>query len=263
LYHAPPAAGAPAVEPAIAAAIVMAAMATYLVIAVVVPHGLVLPAAQAALAAIPIAAIAYAQRGYRLGSPWRLLGFGRAHPRFFIAAIAIGTTAWYLNMRLVAGLPLPDHQTRVLAELVSRPTLVGALALFAVMPAVCEEILFRGVLARSLGKSLPLAVAAGISAVVFSAYHLSLVQALPTLTLGLLLGLVAIRADSVLPSIAAHALNNTLAIAMSRNALPTLAGGLEGHPTLALAGSVTATAAGLALVLWRPPARSPEGEITT
>jgi sodium transport system permease protein len=259
LYHAPAAAGAPAVEPAIAAAIVTAAMATYLVIAMVVPRSLVLPAAQAALAAVPIAAIAYAQRGARLARPWRPLGLGRAQPRFFIAAIAIGTTAWYLNMRLVAGLPLPDHQTRVLAELVSRPTLVGAIALFAVMPAVCEEILFRGVLARSLGNSLPLGLAAGISAVVFSAYHLSLVQALPTLTLGLMLGLVAIRADSALPSIAAHACNNALAIAMSRGALPTLAGALEAHPTLAVVGGVTATCAGLALVLRKAPARSPEG----
>jgi sodium transport system permease protein len=258
LYHAPPAPRAPAVEPAIAAAIVTAAMATYLVIAMVVPRGLVLPAAQAALAAVPIAAIVFAPRGPRPGRPWRSLGLGGARPRFFVAAIAIGITAWYLNMRLVATLPLPDHQARVLAELVSRPTLVGALAVFAVMPAVCEEILFRGVLARSLGNSLPIAAAAGISAVVFSAYHLSLVQALPTLTLGLALGLVAIRADSVLPSIAAHALNNAFAIAMSRGVLPGLADWLDGHPTLALTGGAAATGAGLVVALWERHERSPE-----
>src|SRR6185295_3367895 len=101
LYHAAPAARAPVVDPAIAAAIVTAAMATYLVMAAVVPRDLVLPAAQASLAAVPIAAMMIAQRGYRFAGLWRSLGFRRPRLRFFVAATAIGTTTWYLNTRLV------------------------------------------------------------------------------------------------------------------------------------------------------------------
>jgi membrane protease YdiL (CAAX protease family) len=159
-------------------------------------------------------------------------------------------------MCLVAELPITERQTRMLAELVERPPLIGALAMFAVLPAICEELLFRGVLARSLGRALPTAAAAAISAVVFSAYHLSIAQALPTLTLGFVLALIAIRAGSVAPAIAAHAINNGMAIAMSRGELPELASWLGHHPILALAGCASATALGIAIA-----ARGPGGTL--
>jgi sodium transport system permease protein len=245
LYHAT---RAPAVEPAIAAAIVLAALATYLVSPLVVPASLALLVAQSALAVVPIAAV-FALHPAR---PLAALGLRGARPRFLAAAVAIGATAWYVNIQLVSQLPLPEHQARVLEELVERPSLLSALAMFALVPAVCEEILFRGVLARSLGRRWRLPAAAAISAVVFALYHVSIVQALPTLTLGFLLGLIAIRADSVLPSMIAHALNNALAIAMSRGELPTVAGWIGTHPAAAFAVCATSTAVGVAVVLRGP-----------
>jgi len=242
LYHAT---RAPAVEPLIAMAIVMAAMATYLAVAIVVPPPVALAAAQVALAAVAIAAVSAQHPTRRLAA----LGLRGARPRFLVAAIAIGATAWYVNIQLVSQLPLPERGARVLAELVDRPPLGLALAMFALLPAVCEEILFRGVLARSLGRRLPIAAAAAISAAVFAAYHLSVVQALPTFTLGFVLALIAIRADSVVPAIVAHAINNAVAIAMSRGELPELAGWLDDHAAIGLAGCATVTALGIAAVL--------------
>lgn len=109
--------------------------------------------------------------------------------------------------------------------------------------------MFRGVLARGLAGRMPLWAAAAISAAVFSAYHLSLVQALPTLTLGLALAAVAIRADSAAPAIVAHALNNAIAIAVSRDELPALAGWLDHHADDALWIAIAVAAAGLVLAL--------------
>ena len=137
LYHA---SHDPAVEPVIAAAIVMAAMATYLVLPLLVPRELAMIAAQAALVVVPIAAV-IATHPVR---PLAALGLRGARPRFFIAAIAIGATAWYVNTQLVALLPLPARQLHQLEELVDRPALPWALAMFALVPAMCEEILFRG-----------------------------------------------------------------------------------------------------------------------
>jgi len=242
LYHAT---RAPAVEPLIAMAIVMAAMASYLVVAILVPPAAALPAAQAALAIVAILAVSVQHPARRLAA----LGLRGARPRFLAAAVAIGATAWYVNIQLVSLLPLPERGARVLAELVDRPPLGHALAMFALLPAVCEEILFRGVLARSLGRRLPIAVAAAISAAVFAGYHLSLVQALPTFTLGLVLALIAIRADSVVPAMVAHAINNAVAIAMSRGEAPELAGWLDDHAAIGLAGCATVTALGIAAVL--------------
>lgn len=236
LYHA-----ARALEPWLAAGIVAAAFATYLVVAVLVPRDAAFAVAQAALVAVPVGFV-LATRAPLVAS----LGLRGARPRWLAAAVAIGATLWYVNMRLVALLPVPAQEVRALEQLVEQPSLGAAIVLFALVPAVCEELLFRGVLARALAGRLPLAGAAALSALVFAGYHLSIVQALPTLTFGAALGVLAIRADSVLPAIVAHALNNTIAIAMSRGALPELAGWLAAHPSLALAGCATTSALGLA-----------------
>lgn len=245
LYHA---SRASAVEPWAAGAIVMAAMATYLAIPLLVPAELALIGAQAALALVPIAVVG----AVHPARPLAALGLRGTRPRFLAAAAAVGATAWYVNIRLVALLPLPERQTRVLAELVDRPSLARSLAMFALVPALCEEILFRGVLARALGRRMSIAGAAALSAAVFAAYHFSVVQALPTLVLGFALGLIAIRADSVVPTIIAHAINNVLAIAMTRGELPAIAGWLGQNPTLALAGCAAVTALGLAVALRGP-----------
>jgi len=245
LYHA---SHAPAVEPVVAAAIAMAAMATYLVVPLLVPRELAMIAAQAALVVVPVAGVLVTHPV----RPLAALGLRGARPRFFVAAVAIGCTAWYVNTRLVALLPLPDRQLHQLEDLVDRPALPWALVMFALVPAMCEEILFRGVLARALGRQRSIVLAAAISGAVFAAYHLSLVQALPTLTLGFLLAVIAIRADSVVPTMLAHALNNVLAIVMSRAELPALGGWLGRHPALALAGCAGATACGIAIAARGP-----------
>jgi len=264
LYHGP---GVRTFDPSAAAVILPAAVATYLAAAIAAPRDLAVLAGQFALAAVPIGAVIVGARARRAAGATAdsrpgfraALGLGRAAPRFFVAALAIGATAWYLNMRLVGLLPIPQDQTHALAALIDRPPIGAALAMFAVVPAICEELLFRGVFARALGRDLPLAGAAAISAAVFSAYHLSLVQAVPTLTLGAALAVIAIRADSALPAMLAHAINNALAIAISRDELPALDHWLERHAIAAIAGAATAVALGLAIAIRapRPPQIAP------
>lgn len=239
LYHAPRTA---AVEPWLAAGIVAAALATYLVIPFVAPRTAALPIAQAALLVIPVSAIAM----LRLERPWAALGLRGSRARWIAAGVALGATLWYVNMQLVALLPVPAREVRTLEALVEAPPLLGAIALFALVPAVCEEVMFRGVLARALGRQMPIGIAAALSALVFAAYHLSIVQALPTLTFGFGLAVIAIRADSVVPTIVAHAINNTIAIVLSRDALPGATAWLIGHPTLAFAGCVLISALAIA-----------------
>ena len=249
LYHA---SRAPAVEPRVAAGIVLGAAASYLVAGQVAPAGVGFVVAQLTMAGVAGVAVVIVHRG----RPLAALGLRGARLRFFVAAIAVGATAWYLNASLsdwlFANLALTREQAVHLQELVDRPPLGWAIAMFAMLPAVCEEIVFRGVLARSLGRRTSLIAAAVISGVVFAAYHLSLVQALSTLSLGMLLAVIAIRADSIAPSMVAHALNNALVIAVSRGALPELTGWLGRHPVAGLAGCAAATAGGVAIAARGP-----------
>ena len=158
---------------------------------------------------------------------------------------AVGATAWYVNAWLVSLLPLPGEHAKALEAMVERPPLLGALVVFAAVPALCEEVLFRGVLARSLGRHLRVIAAAAASGLIFALYHHSIVQTLPTFSLGVMLGVVAIRADSIAPTFVAHALNNGIVVLLSRGMFPSLAAWLTTHPIAGLAGCAAATTAGL------------------
>ena len=135
----------------------------------------------------------------------------------------------------------------MLQQLVDRPSLALVLATVAVVPALCEELVFRGVLARGLAARLGLPIAVAGSAALFAAYHLNAAQLLPTFTLGLARGLIAVRAASAVPAMVGHFLNNACAVAIARDELPEVSRALAAHPSAALLGCALATAAGLAL----------------
>ncbi len=76
---------------------------------------------------------------------------------------------------------------------------------FVVIAPVTEELLFRGLILRSLRTRYGRAVAIGVTAVLFAVFHLD-PQALVFATLiGIVLGVIADRARSIVPSIALHA----------------------------------------------------------
>ncbi|HEY0195619.1 MAG TPA: type II CAAX endopeptidase family protein [Kofleriaceae bacterium] len=238
LYHASRDAAVPATA---GGAITVAAIAAYLLLPALVPAGGAFLVAQAALLAVPVGWLVATRRP----RPFAALGLRGARPRYFFAGAAVGATAWYVSAVIVARLPLPDEHARVLEALVEHPPLARALLGFAVVPAVCEEVLFRGVLARSLATSTGVLVAAALSGAIFSLYHVSIVQALPTLVLGVVLAVIAIRAGSVAPTILAHVLNNAIVILLSRHAWPALNAWIALHPVACLVGCVIATAIGL------------------
>ncbi len=83
----------------------------------------------------------------------------------------------------------------------------------AVVPAVCEELLFRGALIgvlRQIFKNKHVVVL--ISAVIFSAIHFQFFSFFSRLVLGLVLGYLFVFSGSILPSIIAHFTNNALSV---------------------------------------------------
>lgn len=91
----------------------------------------------------------------------------------------------------------------------------GAVLFFivAVMPAIGEEIFFRGLLYGSLRENLRSPSAAILlSAIVFSAFHMSLVKLPSTFLLGIVLAYLVWKSGSIIPSMVFHCLNNTLSV---------------------------------------------------
>lgn len=98
----------------------------------------------------------------------------------------------------------------------SVPTLSGwnllpALLVIAVLPAIFEETIFRGILSRQMHENgWGLLYTVLISGALFSLFHHNPEQTLYQFVCGCCLTLVAIRSGSVLPTICAHFVNNAL-----------------------------------------------------
>jgi membrane protease YdiL (CAAX protease family) len=171
-----------------------------------------------------------------------------------VGALLVGATFWYLNLVLVAPL-LAEHTStsdRALASgLAEGYPLAIEVILLSLVPAVCEEVLVRGAIARGLAGRFGPAAAVLLSSGYFALLHLSLARALPTLVLGALLAIAVLRTGSVLPGILIHALNNTAAVLLADPWSGPVAQVIAGHPELALAAASAGSAIGLFLLLRR------------
>jgi membrane protease YdiL (CAAX protease family) len=175
------------------------------------------------------------------------LGIERAHARFWIAAVMIGMTAWYVDLRIVEALHPPDMKAGENLEHLVEVTPLG-LSLFglALLPALGEELVFRGVLARTLARhNAWLAII--VSAIVFAAYHLVPVQIVGTFGLALALGVLAVRSKSVVPGMVAHFLNNATVLVIARVPVPGLPNLMRDHSTALLIGTAAIMLGGVAL----------------
>jgi uncharacterized protein len=173
------------------------------------------------------------------------VGLRPAALRFWIAAVLVGVSAWYVGLQLVEWLH-PSGTTDAIERGLKNNELLPALIGFAVLPAIAEELVFRGVLARSVARLSPV-IAIVIATVVFSSYHLNPSQILGTLPFSLAASTLAVRSGSVLPGMLAHVLNNAIVIALTREALPSLDKALGAHPGGALVSAIAILLLGLGL----------------
>jgi membrane protease YdiL (CAAX protease family) len=81
----------------------------------------------------------------------------------------------------------------------------------ALVPALAEETLFRGVVQRSIGQATGGLRAAVISGIIFAAYHLNPLSIVPLVALGVFFGYIVYRSGNLTLAIFAHFFNNFLA----------------------------------------------------
>jgi membrane protease YdiL (CAAX protease family) len=141
----------------------------------------------------------------------------RMPPPLAWLAVAIGAPS-----ALVAGqvlfqatsrfLPVPEEALREFSEQLLPPDAPAwKLALLIVLvPAVVEELFFRGIVLTGL-RHRGVFIAAIGSAIAFGLFHVSFFRLLPTGFLGVLLALVTFWSGSIFPAMAWHALNNGIA----------------------------------------------------
>lgn len=166
---------------------------------------------------------------FALAGPWRpreVLALRPVSPRAMAGALLValggvplGWMIGWLQLKLLSF----DRDADLLRRLEALVTADDAarflwlLVVVALTPAVCEELVFRGVLLQGLRSRLRGWTAVLLSAAVFGAFHLSFETAIrfvPTMWIGLLVGWVAWRTRSVLAGMGMHFVNNAVAVAV-------------------------------------------------
>ncbi len=94
--------------------------------------------------------------------------------------------------------------------------LVFSISMLALVPAICEEFLFRGYIQRQAERALGALSGVLFSGIVFGLYHLRLTQALALSVLGIYLAWITWRSGSILPAIVVHFVNNSLAAVLGK-----------------------------------------------
>ncbi len=146
---------------------------------------------------------------------------------FFVPIVGIFSLQVVLQIYLVfqERIPLPpdleqqldefkqlmDEAYKLLVSSNSIPELFWVIFVIALIPAIVEELLFRGLVQRSFEKSMSPMRAAVATGIIFASYHLNPSSFVPLAAIGIYLGFLAMRADSLWVSMATHFYNNALA----------------------------------------------------
>lgn len=89
---------------------------------------------------------------------------------------------------------------------------LGAFMKVAVVAPIVEELIFRGLILHGFRRNYNGFVAVFMSALLFALFHLNPWQFPATFVLGLLLGWIVIRTNSIILSILGHSINNFLVL---------------------------------------------------
>lgn len=169
---------------------------------------------QLILLLVPLLVVLYTKKDIRL-----TYGFKKTKAISYPGALFLGIGLFLVNIVISMGLIklFPDSAnniTTIFSELMSGNVL-GVFFVIALTPAVCEEMLFRGMIFHSMKDKYRIPVAIGIVAALFGAYHMSVVKFIPTGLLGLVLCYVVYITDSIFPAMLMHFTNNALSVLLS------------------------------------------------
>lgn len=145
-------------------------------------------------------------RDYLRSKPWLVV--------VWTIILSLGTilpSEWILESLQVK---MSEAQVQMFEQIMGKP--MGYIAIGILAP-IAEEMCFRGAILRKLLTMFPKRqhwIAIAVSAVLFALAHFNVVQSIHAFLIGLLLGWLYYRTDSILPGIVFHWINNTVAYVM-------------------------------------------------
>lgn len=150
---------------------------------------------------------------------------------FLAAAIALPLALHPLANELLHALhqffpQLPDAAKAAFATMADQSLpLAVVIGAFALTPAICEEVAFRGFILSGLSRGGRTGIAILLSSITFGIIHMIPQQVFNATLIGLVLGLIAVRSNSLLPGVLFHLCFNSMAVLHAQ-----LSGHLLGQP---------------------------------
>ena len=160
----------------------------------------------------------------------RAFGFRKVRLRYLFVALLLAfgllfslnwVNGWFVQLLewmgyRAPGSQLPELSDREYALIYQLPSLAGAgffgvLLVVAVLPALCEETIFRGIILEGI-KDVGTVAACLLGGLLFSVFHMNPTQTVYQFICGAAFTLLAIRAGSVWPTVLVHFLNNAVII---------------------------------------------------
>ena len=128
-----------------------------------------------------------------------------------ISGMAIGSCATYIMLLI---LPQAEQTLEAFAELYSSAPGLVTWLIVAVSPAICEEVLHRGVILNTFERSgfkgkWPIVLCMGL---IFGIFHLDSLRFFATAILGMILAYVMLETKNFLLPVLYHMLNNSLSV---------------------------------------------------
>lgn len=155
----------------------------------------------------------------------KTLHLKKFHPMALLGTIMLAfagvvVTTWVARFQIVL-FPESVKIGKMLAKIMNFDSLgvnsFLGIFIFAISPAICEELLFRGAMLSSLKKRMSPLAAMIVVAFMFGIFHIYLFRILPTAILGFYLAFIVYRTGSVYLGMVGHALNNSFALLVISN----------------------------------------------
>lgn len=172
--------------------------------------GVVIP--QLFIGILPLLACVYIKGDAKKIFGWKLPGFKHVLGAILMY-IGVGSLTLLISNLLAMAFPGQNEGlTLEYMTLLEGVPFWAGLLLMALMPAICEELMYRGYLYCAFKNKMKFVPAMLLVSLLFGISHMSLIKVIPTMLLGCALFYVRDKSDSMVSSSIIHFLNNAFAV---------------------------------------------------
>lgn len=167
-------------------------------------------------------------------------------PLIFLAFILVLSSVNFtgmINYMLAGGVPLEPS-----VPIGNVWQLLFSVVFVALLPAVCEELIFRGMIYNALRRRFGLVLSVILSAAMFALIHFSLYQIVHQFILGVMLALIVYTTGSLVYAMFFHFFNNLIVLLFSYFSAVGKALTFDGFGTVEVLASIAIFVVGVGLI---------------